>query len=326
MEATGAQSRTPACSNLQSERRGARKVHGCGYVRTLRRAAICAVAIAFGAGSVLAQESMPPGSTPPFSRPTQTFGTFGPEPSGLAPDPFDMPLASMPMPAVDVSREVSAESCNTWTEAAVRSPTVSVARLAVPGNARSEFRKACGALKDKRLAQAEAHARKAIERYANYAAAWVVLGQVLDAQHKRDEARTACAQALNIDPGYSPPYICLAEFAARANDWEQVSKFSKRALELNPVNNAYTFYYAAVAALHFKQLSEAELDGLSAANLDTWHHFPQIHFLLAKVYEAKGDGKAESAQLREYLKMVPNAPDSASAKAALAKLKAQRAN
>jgi tetratricopeptide (TPR) repeat protein len=237
-----------------------------------------------------------------------------------------MPLAAMRLPPVDVLREINAESCNTWTEAGVRSPTVSVARLGVPGKASSEFQKACGAFKDKRFSDAEAHARKAIERYSKYAAAWVILGQILDAEHKRDEARAACEQGLSVDPGYSPPYICLTEFAVRDDDWEQVSKLSKHALDLDPANNAYAFYYTGVAALHFKKLPEAELDGLSAAKLDTWHHLPQVHFLLAKVYEAKGDSKAEAAQLREYLKLVPNGPNSATAKSALAQLEAQRAN
>jgi tetratricopeptide (TPR) repeat protein len=220
---------------------------------------------------------------------------------------------------------VDAEACNTWTEAAVRSPTVSVARLGVPGKASSEYQKACGAFKAKRLPEAEAHARKAVQLYPNYAAGWVILGQTLDAQHRRDEARMACSQASSVDPGYSPPYLCLADFAASDNDWEQASKMSKRALELDPANNAYAFYYSAAAAFHLKQLPEAELDALSAAKLDTWHHLPQTHFLLAKIYEAKGDSRAEAAQLREYLKLVPNAPNSATAKNALAQLEAQPA-
>jgi Flp pilus assembly protein TadD len=293
----------------------------------VRRAAIGALAIAFAGAAAHAQHPMPPASNPSISRPPGGAPQL-PEapPPGFAADPFDMPLASVPMPVVDVMRIVNTEACNTWTEAAVRSPTVSVERLGVPGKASSEYQKACGALKIKRFSDAEAHARKAIERYANYAAAWVLLGQILDGQHKGDEARAACSQAMSVDPGYSAPYTCLAEFAARDNDWEQVSKLAKRALELDPANNPYAFYYTAAAALHSKHLSDAELNGLSAAKLDTWHHVPQIHFLLAKVYEAKGDTQAEAAQLRQYLKLEPNAPNSATAKNALAQLDARRAN
>jgi hypothetical protein len=324
MEATGAQSRTPTCSGLRYKRMGLRKNYGFGSVHAMSRAVICALAIAVAAGSALAQYQMPPASSPPSSNFPPTLEPHGPQMIGMSRDPFDMPLASVRMPAVDVLREMKAESCNTWTEAAVRSPTVSVARLAVPKKASSEFQKACGAFKDKRLPDAEKHARKAIDRYSNYAAAWVMLGQILDAQHKQDEARAACAQALSVDPGYSPPYICLAEFAARQDDWEQVSKLSKNALELDPANNAYAYYYTAVAALHFKKLAEAELDGLSAAKLDAWHHLPQVHLLLAKVYEAKGDSKAEAEQLRRYLKLSPDAPNSAFAKSTLDRLEAKR--
>lgn len=242
--------------------------------------------------------------------------------------PLNLPyvLDFVPVPGVDVTRVIDAESCTNWTEAAVRSPTVSVARLGVPGKASSEYRKACGAFKDRTYSEAEAHARKAVALYANYAAAWVILGQALDAQHKPEESRAACSQALSADPGYSAPYICLAEFAVRDKDWEQASKMAKRALELDPANNVYAFYYKAVVALHFKQWPEAELNGLSAAKLDTWHRVPQVHFLLAKVYEGEGDRKAAATQLRQYLKLVPNAPDSAAARNALSQLEARPAN
>lgn len=326
METTGAQARTPAWNELQSPQKNAQKTRRFAYVRMLQGAVLCALAIAFAGGAAEAQNPMPPAGGPSLSRPPGAPRLPTARPMGIGADPFDMPLASMPMPAVDAMRILNTEACNTWTEAAVRSPTVSVARLAVPGKASSEYQKACGALKDKRFSDAETHARKAIERYANYAAAWVLLGQILDGQHKGDEARAACSQASSIDPGYSASYICLAEFAARDDGWEQVSKMAKRALELDPANNAYAFYYVAAAALHSKHFSDAELNGLSAAKLDPWHHMPQIHFLLAKVYEAKGDTESEAAQLRQYLKLEPHAPNSATAKNALAQLDARRAN
>jgi len=38
---------------------------------------------------------------------------------------------------------------------------------------------------------------------------------------------------------------------------------------------------------------------------------PRVHFLLAQIYEAKGDRVAEAAQLRQYLKYASNPNDAA---------------
>ncbi len=116
------------------------------------------------------------------------------------------------------------ESCNSWTESGVKSPTVSAARLGVPGKASSEYQKACGAFKGRKLPDAEVHLHKAIDLYPNYAAAYVVLGQVLQSESKNDEAQAACSKAQELDPGYVAPYLCLAEFAANEGDWKKVAE------------------------------------------------------------------------------------------------------
>lgn len=243
-------------------------------------------------------------------------------------DPFDHMYGSspavLPMPA-NSSQMIDSEECNSWTESGVRSPTVSVARLAVPGKASGEFQRGCGAYKDKRLEKAEQHLRKAIDLYPSYPAAWVVLGQVLDAQHKRDDAIEACSRATKIDPAYVAPYLCLAEFSATDADWNQVSSLSKRALALDPVNNPYSLYYTADAAFHLDDLAEAEKNALAAVALDPWHHLPQLHLLLAQIYAAEGDSHAEAAQLQDYLKVAPNSGDAAGARDTLAQLQSRPA-
>jgi len=215
---------------------------------------------------------------------------------------------------------VSAEACNSWTESGVRSPTVSVARLEVPSKASDEYQKACGAYKDKKLISAEDHVRRAIDLYPNYAAAWVVLGQVLNAEQKWDDARKACEKAEAVDPNYVAPYLCLAEFAAVQDDWDRVAKLSVQALALDPVSNPYSLYYSAQCALHLKHLPDAEKNALAAVDLDIWHHMPQLHLLLAQIYAAKSDLVAEATQLKEYLKQAPNSHDAAGVKTTLASL------
>ncbi len=244
--------------------------------------------------------------------------------SSLGADPFEVYNAALKsvLPGVDTSRLVDMESCNTWTRAAVNSPTVSVVRLGVPDKASGEFQRACGSFRGKKLTEAEEHARKAIKIYPKYAAAWVLLGQILDSEGKADLARDACEQGREADSRYAPPYICLADFAGRAQDWKQAADLSSRALSLDPATDEYAFFYAANADFHLRRLGDAELYARSAEELDTWHWLPQVHMLLARVYEEKGDSHAAADELRKYLKVAPKGEGRQIARDALAKLEA----
>lgn len=231
------------------------------------------------------------------------------------PDPSIVPLM-----AIDNSRLISAESCQTWTAAAVNSPTVSLARLAVPGKASHEFQKACGDFKDSRLKSAEDHARRAVKIYPDYAAAWVVLGQILHADHQDQEAINACQNAKNADPKYAPPYICLAGFAASANDWDEAYSLADQALRLDPATDPYAYLYTATAELNLKHIVQAQLYAESAEKLEKWNHIPEVHSLLARIYGIEGKRQEEAAELRKFLKEEPHNSDWESAKTHLAEV------
>lgn len=238
-------------------------------------------------------------------------------------DPFeaiDAGAAMLPMMPIDNSRLVNDESCQTWTAAAVDSPTVSFSRLAVPGKASHEFQKACGDFKDGKLKSAEDHARRAVAIYPDYAAAWVVLGQVLHADHQDQEAITACQNGKNADPKYAPPYICLSGFAASANDWDEAYALANQALMLDPATDTYAYMYTANAEFHLKHLDQAELYAESAEKLDRWNHVPEVHILLARIYGKEGKRQEEAVELRKFLKGSPHNSDWETAKTRLAEL------
>ncbi len=229
-------------------------------------------------------------------------------------------LGMVPLMPVDTSRLIEAESCQTWTAAAVDSPTVSVARLEVPGKASREFQKACGDFKDNRLRSAEEHARKAVKIYPDYAAAWVMLGQILRADHKDPEAIEACQNGKHADPHYAPPYICLAEFAASANDWDEAYSLANHALTLDPATDPYAFLYTATADFHLRRVDQAKLYALSAEKLDKWNHLPQVHMLLAQIYDVEKKPDDEASELRKFVKMAPHNADWQTAKTRLSQI------
>jgi len=205
----------------------------------------------------------------------------------------------------------------------ISSPTIAAEQLQIAAKARKEYHEACAALKNKKLAGVEKHLRKAVQHYPKYSAAWVTLGQVLAAQQRTDEARSACFQGSIADPRYVPAYLCLADMAARAHAWDEVLKLSGRALELDPANNAVAYEYHAAANLNLHNLAAAEKSGLRAVEIDKDHREPRVHFVLAQIYEAKGDSANEATQLREYVRYANSPDDVAIVQQYLSKLEGQ---
>lgn len=197
--------------------------------------------------------------------------------------------------------------------------TTAVSELQVPAKTQKEYQQGCASLRDRKIADAENHLRKAVKQDAKYSAAWVLLGQVLEAQQKTDEAREACSQPVASTP-YVPAYLCLADISARAKNWDEVLKLTTRALELDPTMDAPAYSYNAAAHFNLHQLPEAEKSALKATEIDKTNKDPRVHFLLAQIYEAKGDRANEAAQLREYLKYVTDPNDAAMVKSYLAAL------
>lgn len=229
-------------------------------------------------------------------------------------------IPNLPPPKPQI---VEDESCLPWSLSDIRGATVSVMRLEVPDKARSEFDKACGDFKKKKFADAETHVRSAIEKYSNYVAAWVMLGQVLSAQREAEKAHEACAQAEKADPSYLPPYLCLAELDVKSGQWDEILNVTKMAMGINPVGDVYAYVYRAIALFNLNQLPEAEKTALQAEGIDTLHRNATVHYLLAQIYEAKGDLASAMAEVKQFLKINPDKEKTDEAKQYLAKLEGQ---
>jgi tetratricopeptide (TPR) repeat protein len=216
------------------------------------------------------------------------------------------------------------ESCFLAPLTGIRSPGVAVASLQVPDRARRDFQRACIAVKHNQLAKAEEHIRTALGEDPQYPAAWVMLGQVLKAQQKPDDARAACSQALKADPDYLPADLCLADLCAVEHSWEQMLRFANTAIALDSANDPDAYFYAAGAYLALHRLAEAERSALRAAEIDKAKHEPRTHFLLAQIYEIERKPDAEAAQLQEYLKSATDPQEVAMVKKYLADLAENR--
>jgi FimV-like protein len=226
--------------------------------------------------------------------------------------------------AFGASPTADEESCFPWKLTASRSTTVSVTRLKVPSNARIEYEKACDASNNNKFEEAEQHARSAIDKSQEYSAAWVMLGVILEEQHRAPEARDACSHAAAIDATYLPSYLCTAEVSARRREWEQVLNAADLALSLRSEGDPYAYYYRASAYLHMNNPVEAKKSALQAAEIDANHDEPSFNLLLAQVYERDGDSANAIVQLQQVLKHSTDRQQEDAAKRFLAKLESQQ--
>lgn len=266
----------------------------------------------------------PMGGSAPPGMPGSTSPRYGGDPTGIQPmDPTVMPplIPNAPLPAAQV---VEDEACLPWALSAVRGATVSVIRLGVPSKARSEYNKACGDFKKQKFADAEEHARSAIQKYSEYVAAWVMLGEVLEGSKEPDQARNACSQAESKDPKYLPAYLCLANIDANQSRWNDLMGVTQTAIGLDPVGDVYAYFYRSMALFNLNKLGEAEKAGTIASGLDTSNHQPAVHFLLAQIYAAEGDLASAKAEIKQFLKVNSDREESDAAKQYLAKLEAQQ--
>jgi tetratricopeptide (TPR) repeat protein len=198
--------------------------------------------------------------------------------------------------------------------------SVGVGDLQVPEKTQREYADGCAALRNRKMAAAEGHLRKAVNQYAKYSAAWVLLGQVLVVQQKTEEARHACSQPLTASSNYLPAYLCLTDISVRLKNWDEVLQLSTRALEVDSTTDAAAYGYNAMANLNLHRLPEAEKSALKALEIDRNRTEPRTHYLLAQIYEAKGDRAKEVAQLREYLNYSTDPKDTAMVRNYLAEL------
>ena len=243
----------------------------------------------------------------------------GPSIDNSQPGVFTPNVEPMPQPTV-----VEDEACLPWDLPDMRGATVSAMRLGVPSKARSEYEKACGAFRHKKLGEAEQHVRGAIDKYPKYLAAYVMLGEVLQDQQKLSEAHDACTKALTTDPTYLPPYLCLAGILDRQNQWADLLTLSGQFLGMNPVGDRYSHYFSALAHFHLYNMPEAQKSVLQAIALDTEHHQPGLNFLLAQIYGEQGDVADAQAQIKLFLKYSNVREDKDAAKQYLTKLQSDQ--
>jgi len=179
---------------------------------------------------------------------------------------------------------------------------------------RKAYEQGLQALLKNKPADAAKDFEKAVAVYPKYADAWVRLGKVRLEQKSIEPARAALKKAMEADPKLVAPYIELGLLAAKDANWQESGKYLDHAVELDPVDFPQAWYADAVANFNMKNYDAAEKSARAAVKLDPRHVNPRSGLLLGLVLAEKKDYPGAVAELTEYLKLAPNAPDLAQVK------------
>lgn len=207
----------------------------------------------------------------------------------------------------------------------VQGTTISITTAEAPRSAQKNFDKGVQLARKGNFAEAEKRFVTATGEYPKYAIAWFALGQAQEQQSRPEDARKSYLTALEADKHYVSPLAQLAVLAAHDNKWEEAADYSKRVIELNPVEFPNAYWYNTVANYNLNKDDEALKSGKALLKLDTQHRFPEANRVLAELSLNRKDYGAAADYLKTYLLQVPNAKDADALKRQLLQIEQARA-
>ena len=188
----------------------------------------------------------------------------------------------------------------------------SVTTMKAPRQARKRLRRALKEMRTRKpnFEKAAAELEKATKLYPEYSEAWNLLGQVRLQLQDESGAQQAFELAAAGDPNYLGPQIAMMELESQRSDWDHVSQWSTKILELHS-HQMQAHYFRGVANLNLRHMEQAE-ESLSTvrASLKA-DDYPYAGYLLGLMLADKGDFAAAATELKHFLKLVPLAPERA---------------
>jgi cytochrome c-type biogenesis protein CcmH/NrfG len=254
--------------------------------------------------------------------------------SALAPDPFGSRMMNCELRAnvpgfksdtVDLFNRRTSENPDVGIIvlhriAGVEGSSISLVSMMAPKAAKKSYEQGLQALLKNKPSDAAKDFEKAVAIYPQYADAWVSLGKLRIEQQAIEPGRTAFKKAIEADPKVVTPYMELGLLAAKDANWKESGEYLDRAVELDPVDFPQAWYADAVANFNLGKYDAAEKGARAAVKLDPRHVNPRSCYLLGMVLNEKHDYAGAAAELTEFIKLAPNAPDLAQAKEELARL------
>jgi hypothetical protein len=116
----------------------------------------------------------------------------------------------------------------------------------------------------------------------------------------------------------------LADLAARREKWDVVAQLTDQVIAMHPTRAPGAFFFNFLGNFYLKQWDPAEKSAFAAFKDASKEQGRQVRWLLAKMYELKGDRPAEAEQLSEYVRLYPNATNASVARKVLKQIQTQQ--
>jgi tetratricopeptide (TPR) repeat protein len=193
------------------------------------------------------------------------------------------------------------------------SNTVTLRELSIPAKAVRAFEQGLDCLAKNNPAGSLPHFQRAVEEYAGYYEAYDRIGAANLKLRYIPEAEQAFRKAIEVSGGqYAHPLLALGAILDQREKFDEAESVTRKGLALDPQSWA-GHYYLALAMFSTNRLAEAEQSVRDALHWKA--DFPQAHLLLAEIHSREKNYPAIVADLNEYLKLSPDGPSSAAAKA-----------
>jgi len=186
--------------------------------------------------------------------------------------------------------------------------TISVTSMAAPHDAIRAFEKA-ERMRQEKPAEAEKDLRKAVQIYPQFAAAWTLLGDMHRQSNQLELARTEYAQAISADPQFVNPQYGMTMIAVQEKKWDETIQFSNQVLKMNAMAYPLAYFFNAAANYNVQKYDDAEESARRFKALDPQHTHPDVFLLMSQLLTRKQDYAGAARELRDYLAVVPNAPE-----------------
>jgi tetratricopeptide (TPR) repeat protein len=169
--------------------------------------------------------------------------------------------------------------------------------LDIPRAAKKEFELGMREQRDGKCDMRLTHLKKAVALYPRYGEAFTEIARCYLVMNEMAAAEDAFKSAIPFSPGVYAS-VNLATLYTNEGKVDEAQALITPLLRKNPTEGEL---YAALARIHFAKgrLPEAEAAALEAHRRG--HRSPDIHLILAKIYEDQGKSGALLTQLQDYL-------------------------
>jgi len=191
--------------------------------------------------------------------------------------------------------------------------TVSVRQLSIPTEAREAFREGRRLLREKDAKGSLAHFQQAVERFPGYYEAYEQMGLAYWDLGQPEQAEQAFRKSIELSGNaFAKPHYSLAALLCTHAKFQEAEGFARQAAAIDP-NDWEGHFYLARALLGLDHLAEAEKSIRAAKTLEPDR--AKIYLLAADIHLRTHDDAALLKDLEEYLRLEPNGPKSAQARA-----------